>query len=209
METKTKVILIIIAALLVLLFIVCIANYFSKGKRKGRAAERKVAGTLNKIGKNDNIRIINNAFLPLYRKTCEIDHLVFGRFGILVVETKGISGTVSGKGKKLEHSMGAVKHKLYNPEMQNKTHIDNVTHHLKKGGFENIPVYGAVVFTDKDIDLKANVGMKLDQFKDYYSRIASSDAGCNQDVLYHHFEGIRVRNPIRKFFHRFNKKDWD
>ena len=207
METKTKVILIIIAALLVLLFIVSLMSYFSKGKRKGRAAERKVAGVLKKMGKNDNVRIINNAFLPLYRKTCEIDHLVFGRFGVLVVETKGISGTVSGKGKYLKHQLGEITHKLYNPELQNKTHMDNVTHHLKKGGFDNVPVYGAVVFTDKDIRLESNVGMKLDQFKDYFEKLP--DAGCNQDVLFHRFEEIKVTNPIRKFFHRFNKKDWD
>ena len=205
METKT--ILIIIGILIGLLLVISICSYFSKGKRKGRAAERKVAGVLKKMGKGDNVRIMNNVFLPLYRKTCEVDHLVFGRFGVLVVETKGISGTVSGKGKTLKHQLGEVTHKLYNPELQNKTHMDNVTHHLKKGGFETTPVYGAVVFTDKDIRLEANVGMKLDQFKDYFEKLP--DAGCNQDVLLHYFEGIKVTNPIRKFFHRFNKKDWD
>ncbi len=205
METKT--ILIIIGVLVAILFIVTLLTHFSKGKRKGRAAERKVAGIIKKLGKNDNVRIMNNVFLPLYRKTCEIDHLVFGRFGVLVVETKGISGTVSGKGKKLEHKMGEITHKLYNPELQNKTHIDNVTHHLKKGGYDNVPVYGAVVFADKDIKLEANCGMKIDQFKDYFSKL--KDAGCNQDILLHYFEGIRVTNPVRKFFHRFNKKDWD
>ncbi len=204
---KTKLILYIILGLIALLFIVCLLTHFSKGKRKGRAAERKVAGIIKKLGKDDNVRLMNNVFLPLYRKTCEIDHLVFGRFGILVVETKGISGTVSGKGKKLEHKMGELTHKLYNPELQNKTHIDNVNHHLKKGGFENVPVYGAVVFADKDIRLEANVGMKIDQFKDFFTKLP--EGNCNQDVLLHYFESIRVTNPIRKFFHRFNKKDWD
>ncbi|MBR4627345.1 MAG: NERD domain-containing protein [Ruminococcus sp.] len=209
METKT--ILIIIAALIVLLFVVSFLTYFSKGKRKGRSAERKVAGVIKKLGKNDKVKVLNNAFLPLYRKTCEIDHLVFGRFGVLVVETKGISGTLSGKSgsKYLKHSIGEKTHKLYNPELQNKTHIDNVTHHLKKGGYENVPVNGVVVFADNDLRLEANVGMKLDQFKDYFNSNNLPDAGCNQDILYEYFDKLRVRNPIRKFFHRFNKKDWD
>ena len=184
--------MIIIGILLVLLFIVCVAKYFSKGNRKGRAAERKVAGVLKKFAKNDNSRILNNIYLPLYKKTCEIDHLVLGRFGVLVVETKGISGTVSGKGKKLKHTLGEVEHKLYNPALQNQTHMDNVIHHLKKGGFENTPVYGAVVFTDK---------------KDYYENLPPSN--CNQDVLLHYFEEIRITNPFRKFLHKFSKKDWD
>ena len=207
MATKTKITLIIIGILILVLVFIGIAKYFSKGNRKGRAAERKVAGVLKKFAKNDNSRILNNVYLPLYKKTCEIDHLVFGRFGVLVVETKGISGTVSGKGKKLKHTLGEVEHKLYNPALQNQTHMDNVIHHLKIGGFENTPVYGAVVFTDKNIRLDANVGMKLDQFKEYYSNLP--DAKCNQDVLLHYFQELRVTNPLRKFLHKFSKKDWD
>lgn len=207
METKTKIILIAVCVVIALLIIWSVLSYFSEGKRKGRAAERKVAGTIKKLGKNDKIRIMNNVFLPLYKGTCEIDHLVFGRFGILVVETKGISGTVSGKGKKLTHKIGTKVHKLYNPHLQNKTHIDNVNHHLKKGGFDNVPVTGAVVFTDKDIVLNTDVGVKLDEFKNIYERL--EDAGCNQDVLYHHFCGLAVKNPVKRFFHKFNKKDWD
>ena len=117
MDKNVKIFLIVLAAAVVALVLWGIISYFSKGKRKGRAAERKVAGTIKKLGKDDNIRIINNAFLPLYRKTVEIDHLVFGRFGVLVVETKGISGTISGKGKKLTHKIGPKVHKLYNPEL--------------------------------------------------------------------------------------------
>lgn len=207
MEKNLKIFLIVLAAVVVVLIIWSAASYFSKGRRKGRAAERKVAKTIAKLGKNDKVRIINNAFLPLYKKTVEIDHLVFGRFGVLVVETKGISGVVSGSGKKLVHKVGPNVHKLYNPQLQNKTHIDNVIHHLKKGGFSSTPVYGAVVFTDKDIVLESNIGMTFEQFKKMFSQL--EDNGCNQDVLYHYFQKLMVTNPFRKFFHKFSKKDWD
>lgn len=204
---EMKIFLIVLVAAVLLMIILGVISYFKKGRRKGRAAERKVAGVIKKIGKNDNLRIINNAYLPLYRKTVEIDHLVFGRFGVLVVETKGISGSVSGKGKKLTHKIGTKVHKLYNPELQNKTHMDNVIHHLKKGGFDDVPVYGAVVFTDNDLVLETKVGMKLDEFKKMF--LGLKDAGCNQDALYHYFQKLTVSNPIKKFFHNFSKKDWD
>lgn len=207
MEKNLKIFLTVLIIAVVLVLICSVVSYFSKGRRKGRAAEKKVAKTIAKLGKNDKVRIINNAFLPLYNKTVEIDHLVFGRFGVLVVETKGISGVVSGNGKKLIHKVGTKVHKLYNPQLQNKTHIDNVVHHLKKGGFGTTPVYGAVVFTDKDIVLDGKVGMNLEQFKDMFGRLA--DNGCNQDVLYHYFQKLEVTNPLKKFFHKFNKKDWD
>lgn len=207
MEKNLKIFLIVLASAIVLMILWGVISYFKKGRRKGRAAERKVAGLIKKIGKNDKIRVINNAYLPLYRKTVEIDHLVFGRFGVLVVETKGISGSVSGKGKKLTHKIGTKVYKLYNPEFQNKTHMDNVIHHLKKGGFDDVPVYGAVVFTDEDLVLETKVGMKIKEFKTMYSKL--KDAECNQDALYHYFQKLTVSNPIRKFFHNFSKKDWD
>ncbi len=207
MEKNLKIFLIIIAVVAVLLVILELISYFSKGRRKGRAAERKVAKTIAKLGKNDKLRVINNAFLPLYKKTVEIDHLVFGRFGVLVVETKGISGTISGSGRKLVHKVGQNVHKLYNPQLQNKTHVDNVIHHLKKGGFASTPVYGAVVFTDKDVVVDRSIGMNLDQFREMFEQL--EDNGCNQDVLYHYFQKLTVTNPIRKFFHKFSKKDWD
>lgn len=198
-------ILIAIAAAAVLLLVLYLSVYFSKGRRKGRAAERKVAKLLKKLGKDDHIRIINNAYLPLYNKACEVDHLVFGRFGVLVVETKGISGTVSGSGKYLTHTIGSKNHKLYNPQLQNKTHMDNVTHHLKKGGFDTVPVNGAVVFAAKDIDFPKKLGTDIKGLKKLYSSLP--DAGCNQDALYNYFSDMQVKNPLKKLWIRTRKKN--
>lgn len=202
MDKNLKIVLLIAAALAVILFVVWCSIYFSKGNRKGRAAERKVAKRIRKLGKKDNVRLMNNVYLQLYNGTCEIDHLVFGRFGVFIVETKGISGSVSGDGKRLVHKIGTKTHKLYNPQLQNRTHIDNVVHHLRKGGFGDVPVTGVVVFTDKDLVLNTNVGIKLDQLDDVYNSL--SDAGCNQDVLYHYFQKIQVTNPIKRFLHKFS-----
>ena len=207
METKTIVISVISGIIILAGVCLFLASYFSKGKRKGRSAERKMAKVIKKLGKDDKVRIMNNVYLPLYGKTCEIDHLVFGRFGVLVVETKGISGTVSGSGKNLTHQIGSNTYKLYNPLLQNKTHMDNVTHHLKKGGFENVPVMGAVVFTDKDIELKTHAGSTVKEFKNFYKSL--TDVGCNQDILLHYFRKIQVKDPIRRLTHKLNRKDRD
>jgi hypothetical protein len=157
------------------------------------------------MGKGDHIRIINNAYLPLYNKACEVDHLVFGRFGVLVVETKGISGKVTGSGKNLTHNIGSKTHKFYNPQLQNKTHIDNVIHHLKKGGFDTTPVNGAVVFTAKDVEFPSEIGMDIKGLEKFYKSLP--DAGCNQDVLYHYFSDMQVKNPMKKMWIRTRKKN--
>lgn len=196
---------IVIAAVAVLLLVLYISVHFSKGKRKGRAAEKKVSKFIKKLGKKDHIRIINNAYLPLYNKACEVDHLVFGRFGVLVVETKGISGSVSGSGKNLTHNIGSKVHKLYNPQLQNKTHIDNVVHHLKKGGFDKTPVNGAVVFSANDIEFPSEIGMDMNGLEKFYRSLP--DAGCNQDILYNYFRDMQVKNPIKKIWIRTRKKN--
>ncbi len=202
---KNTWILIAASAAVVLLLALYICIHFSKGKRKGRAAERKVAKVLKKLGKKDHVRIINNAYLPLYNKACEVDHLVFGRFGVLVVETKGISGKVTGSGKNLTHTIGNKTHKLYNPQLQNKTHIDNVVHHLKKGGFDKVPVTGAVVFSASDIEFPSEIGTDIKGLEKLYSSL--KDAGCNQDVLYNYFSDMQVKNPLKKAWIKTRKKN--
>jgi ABC-type antimicrobial peptide transport system permease subunit len=191
--------LIVIAVVIAVAVIVSLS---SAGKKKGRAAERKVSAELHRIGrKKHNCKIMNNAFLPLYNGTCEIDHLMFTPCGIFVVETKGISGTVSGNGKNLVHRIGNKTYNLYNPALQNQTHVDNVVHHLKKGGFNNVPVRGIVVFSADDIQLETNVGIYLRDLNNYIMKF--SGGNCNAKELYSYFNSIRVRNPFKKMIHNF------
>lgn len=201
---ENKIILISVIVLILLVFIF-LCSYFEKGKRKGRAAERKVAKALQKMSRKDKVRIMNNVYLPLYNKACEIDHLVIGKFGVLVIETKGVSGEISGSGEYLTHKIGKKTHTLYNPQCQNKTHMDNVAHHLKKGRFFDIPVRGAVVFAAKDVTYPKGIGMDIDTLKKFYGSLHS--AGVGPDVIYDYLRSIRVRSFIKKLGvrHRIKK----
>lgn len=192
-------ILIIIAIAMVLIILLC--TVFNKGKKKGRQAENKVSHQLKKIGRKRKCKLINNAYLPLYKDTCEVDHILFGSFGICVIETKGISGVVSGNGRNLVHKIGSKVHSLYNPQLQNKTHIDNILYHLQKGGFKNVPVYGIVVFSANDISLETNVGIYLRDLDRNISQY--KNAGCDTKELHSYFNSIRVRNPFKKLSHNF------
>ena len=189
-------VMLISAAVVILLIFIFLCSYFSKGRRKGRAAEKKVYKALKKMTRKDPVHIMNNVYLPLYKGSCEIDHLVIGRFGILVVETKGVSGEISGSGDYLTHKIGSKTHSMYNPQLQNKTHIDNVKHHLKKGRFEHVPVKGVVVFTDDELVYPQELGMNIDGLKEYYKSLKKS--GCYEDVLYDYFKSIQVHNPFKK-----------
>lgn len=191
----------ILSMIVLLLIVLLFADYFSDNKKKGRNAERKTYEILKKIAKKKKYKIMNNVYLPLYDKTSEIDHILIGNFGVCAVETKGISGTVSGRGEQLTHKIGKKTYKFYNPQYQNKTHVKNLEYHLRKGKFNNVPVYSVVVFTSDDIELKSPVGIYLKDLEKEIRKFPQSK--CDTDRIYNYIDSIRIRNPIKKFMHRF------
>ncbi|MCR4796483.1 MAG: NERD domain-containing protein, partial [Ruminococcus sp.] len=66
-------------------------------------------------------------------------------------------------------------------------------------------VNGAVVFSAKDIEFPSEIGMDLKGLDKFYGSLP--DAGCNQDVLYHYFMKMQVRNPLKKMWIRTRKKN--
>lgn len=160
------------------------------GDLKGRFAENRTAEALEKLAMDSGAHVMNNVRLPLYEKTCEIDHLVIGRFGVLVVETKGMSGIISGNGKQLVQNIGPHTYTLYNPQYQNKTHIDNVSYHLRKGNFRNVPVIGVVVFAADDVDFPEGLGIRLSQLPYFYNCLPNSY--CNTEKIYSYIKKICV-----------------
>lgn len=191
----------ILSMIVLLLIVLLFADYFSDNKKKGRNAERKTYEILKKIAKKKKYKIMNNVYLPLYDKTSEIDHILIGNFGVCAVETKGISGTVSGRGEQLTHKIGKKTYKFYNPQYQNKTHVKNLEYHLRKGKFNNVLVYSVVVFTADDIELKSPVGIYLKDLEKEIRKFPQSK--CDTDRIYNYIDSIRIRNPIKKFMHRF------
>lgn len=143
--------------LLFIIFLIWLPLFIKNQKIKkiGKDGEKKVASVLNKYAGIRSYKVINDLYLPLYDKTTQIDHILIGFFGILVIETKNLSGEIYGDPKKKEwlHIMGEKKHKLYNPLMQNQTHIDCIRHLLGKENLYNINIESLIVFPSKKVDL--------------------------------------------------------
>lgn len=166
--------------------------YGDYGEFKGAMGEKKAATVLWKLSFDDWSHIMNNVKLPLYDKTCEIDHLVIGKFGVLVIETKSQSGYIYGRtdDKNLTQEIGQYTYTFYNPLFQNKTHTDNVSYHLRKGGFRNVPVYGIVVFTSEDVIFPDGLGIRLSELTDYYKNLRY--VGCDKEKVYEYLKSISV-----------------
>lgn len=175
------------------------------GKKKGRQGERLVRRELSRYCLKHRCRLLNGSYLPLYDGCCEVDHILCGSFGVCVIETKNVGGEISGNptDNYLVHRMGTKTHRLYNPLLQNKTHCDNVIHHLKKAGMGSVPVYSFVVYTDGNIKLQnPRLGIKLSQLEEKLNGLP--DRGCSPAELKGIFKKIRVKNPFKKLMHRIS-----
>ena len=175
----------------------------TNGRRKGKAGEKAVRRLLKKYAaKHPGIKILNGIYLPLYKGCCEIDHLLLGTFGIAVLETKSIGGRLSGSpaAPYLLHQLGKQTHRLYNPLLQNKTHCDNVRHHLNKAGFKHIPIYPLTIYTDETLFLEnQGLGIKLSSFEKTLDKLPG--ARCDAVLLHRTLRSVRVRNPWKKWLH--------
>lgn len=172
--------------------------YFRR-KQIGAEGEEKTNAVLRKFAEKHNCLMMTNVFLPLYDGTCETDHILFGKFGAAVIETKNISGELSGTGKQLVHTVGKNKYNMYNPVMQNETHVKNIKYHLTKAGYKNIPVYSFVVFTSDNIKFPDSVGIRLSELEKNLKRLP--DNNCDYKKLFMAIKQTEVKNPVDKIIH--------
>ena len=148
---------------------------------------------------------MTNVFLPLYDSTCEVDHILVGKFGIAVIETKNISGELSGEGKQLVHKIGSRQYYLYNPTFQNESHVKNIQHHLNKAGCRNVPIYPFVVFTSDNIKFPQDIGISISGLEKKLKSLP--DNKCDFKGLYSIIRKIKVVNPVQKLRHNIEVSD--
>ncbi len=91
-----------------------------------------------------------NVHVATGHRTSQCDHLVYGPFGLVVVETKHWTGTLSRINA--DHWLQATASgvfKLYeSPESQNAYHCHVVSAVLRQHGLQRIPIYGAIVLSN-------------------------------------------------------------
>lgn len=172
--------------------------YF-KRKKIGSDGEAKTNEILKKFVSQKKCMLMTNVFLPLYDGTCEIDHIIFGKFGVAVIETKNVSGELSGNGKQLTLKNGRQEHTLYNPAMQNETHVKNVKYHLTKAGFKDVPIYSFVVFTSDNIKFPKSIGIHISELEKNIKKLPNNK--CSAEKLYSAIDKIKVSDTFEKLKH--------
>ena len=119
---------------------------------KGKRGERKIAKLLNSIVSKNGGFVINDVIVPSENgATSQIDHIVFAKGGIFVIETKNYSGRIYGTDDQREWTQvlayGKKKNRFYSPVKQNQTHI----YRLKEVLGNSYKLTSCVVFLRADI----------------------------------------------------------
>lgn len=103
------------------------------------------------IGLNSKYQLINDATIKLQTgNTSQIDHLLLSPYGIFVIETKNYKGVIRGNAedKTWKQVLGKNTYELYNPIMQNETHV-RVIKGVLQGMNAHPHIHNLVVFTTR------------------------------------------------------------
>lgn len=111
----------------------------------GRMGENRVASYLRGRLANGQFVILSDLILPIGEGTTQIDHIVLGRSGIFVIETKNMSGWIFGTEDQAQWTQVVFRRKsrFQNPLRQNHLHIKAVQDLLK---LPQSRLYNLVVF---------------------------------------------------------------
>lgn len=154
----------ILTALSVAGFLVCIIILISKQndlsiKKQGVLGEDITAEVLSRK-LSDDYTVFQNCVITLDGKSSELDLIVVGKSGILVIETKNRNGRIAGsftKEKWVQHKVGAkggeYSAEFYSPVKQVGTHIFRLAGFLRQNGIR-AHIDGAVYFSNPDAQIE-------------------------------------------------------
>ena len=93
----------------------------------GSLGEYSVSRVLKRLNKKDYV-VYNDIYLKNNGRTSQIDHLVLSIYGIFVIETKNYKGWIFGneKSKYWTQTLYKKKYKIFNPIIQNWSHINSI-----------------------------------------------------------------------------------
>ena len=122
-DYTNTIILLIVLGVIGFYFIISTFPFF-----KGWVGEKRVGFRLKRLARKYNGFVINDVTIPDEEtgRTSQVDHILFTRYGVFVVETKNYSGYIYGDDNQSQWtqvlSYGRIKRSFYNPVKQNAVH---------------------------------------------------------------------------------------
>ncbi len=171
------------------IIIVCLFIYLYSTKFKGKIGEWKTKRFLKKISKN-NAYLINDVIIPSRNNSInsQIDHILFSKKGIFVIEVKNYNGEIYGDDINQEWTQvlnfGKNKYHFNSPVIQNNTHVKNLSNILQN----KYIIKSIVIFVKGNIKhISSNYVYSYYTFKKMYKSIEDiysfDDIKCAYEVI--------------------------
>ena len=118
---------------------------------KGNIAEYYIWKILDK--QPEYKKVLINLYIPNKEKTTEIDSILINQYGIFVIESKGYSGWIFGNenDKNWTQVIYNYKKRFYNPIIQNRNHIKNLSNILE---VEDMDIFRSYIVFSNRCELK-------------------------------------------------------
>lgn len=177
----------------------------------GKEGERIVRKLLRKLPRK-KYRFLNDIMLKTHGgniSMTQIDHVVVSVYGIFVVETKNYQGIITGSERAVRWQQNIYGHKnqSVNPVRQNYGHIRALAYVLEQDGWENVPFYSLVAYSDKaDLHVTANHA-EVVNFSQLLETIRQMS--CQECMTLQQVKEIRQlfkKKDINSFWHRYKHK---
>lgn len=128
----------------IILFIIITLLKVFEPKIKGYIGEIQVNKVLRKV---DGYKVLHDIMIETDSGTTQIDHVLIGRKGVFVIETKNYDGWIFGdeRSKYWTQTIYRNKNKFFNPIRQNYGHvkaIENLIDNKYKDSIHSIIVFG-------------------------------------------------------------------
>lgn len=151
-------ILLILLILIIILIIILIS--INRKRKKINPGEKEVKDILSRI---KGYKLLNDIMIKSNNGTSQIDHILIGKKGIFVIETKDYSGMIYGDEYSREWTqvINSKKNKFYNPIRQNYGHIKTLEKYIDR---KNIFI-SIIVFTNKSTLKKIETDTPVIQVK--------------------------------------------
>lgn len=115
-------------------------------KKAGEAGEKETQFHLSYLS---NCYVVNNLFVRTGTWSAEIDHIVIGSAGIVIVETKNFGGTIYVRPNGWVQEKHGQKQGINSPIAQNDRHKVVIEKILRDKGYVDIPVYTVIAISNE------------------------------------------------------------
>ena len=157
-------------------------------RKKGVDGTKKVSRILKRFAGIRSFKVLNDLTLKTAKKNVHIDHILIGFFGIMVVNTQNLPGSIygDGRGKNWTHVVTKngreTKTSFPNPLLENQQAVDAVREVLSTNGVYKVNIESWVVFTRKKASLNLPKGLSVLGIKDFKKLLKKSRYSADGNV---------------------------